>query len=154
MNRGVLQQTIIDELALTQLQEPGHAFSLPDFVWLQGMLGVEVERVVRALERDGTVRVQYAGAGMIPVAVRLTQDGLAHWIDSRSATLLPGSQEQLQVLKAYVQRSGPVSTQDIEHSLSVPPLRAHQLVVLLRSLGLVSAAVDAAGQFTAIRWRA
>lgn len=153
MNRQILKQTLLDELALTCLQVPNHAFSLPDFIRAQGMLGVEVERVVLELAQDGLIRLQYAGPDQQPTGARLTHDGLVHWLYRRSATLLPGAEEQLQVLRGYLQRSGPVSAQDIEQRLSVPPLRAHQLVILMRSLGQVQAAVDAAGQFTAIRWR-
>ena len=153
MDRPTLKQTVVDELALTWLQVPGHAFALSTFAWAQGMMALELERVLLELEREGAVRVQYHGLGVRPVTVVLTQEGRVGWIHGRSATLLPGSDQQLLELTAWLQRSGPVSEHDIDRKLWVSPVRAHQLVLMLRGLGRVRAAVGADGRFEGVEGR-
>lgn len=153
MDVQTLKQTVVDELALTWLQVPGHVFVLPGFAWTRGVMALEVERVLLEMEREGVVRLQYAAHGGRPAGVVLTPDGQVSWIHGRSATLLLGADEQLLELTVWLPHAGLVSERDIDRRLWVTPLRAHQLVLMLRCLGRVHAAVGVDGRFEGVRWR-
>ncbi|MFC3833462.1 hypothetical protein [Deinococcus rufus] len=153
MDRQTLAQAVVDDLALTWLQVPGHAFSLSGFARARGLTSAEVERAVLGLAREGVVRVQYARSALTLTAVVLTHAAQERWIHDRSAALLPGSERQLLRVTTWLHRVGPVAEQDIVRKLGVLPSRAHQLVVMLRCLGRVQAAVGVGGRFEEVRCR-
>ncbi|THF85594.1 hypothetical protein E7T09_16735 [Deinococcus sp. KSM4-11] len=145
-----LRELITDELALTWLQVPGHTFSPVAFARTQGVSAVDVGRALLRLQDAGHVLLSRS-AGVSGVTAVLTPFGQRDWVSGLAASSLAGSRAQMRQAYQFVQAAQPVTAQDVQEHLALPAERVHQLLLMLRSLGSIQAAVDAEGRFTDVR---
>lgn len=159
MNHQAVCTAITDDLALTWLHTQDAAFEVLAFAKHHSLRVRQVTGALVALERTGVVvqhRIYYPGpfvSGRPLLGVVLTRRGQCGWIHGRAAVLLPDSLSQLEAVKYLLRGGRSVSAQELEVQLTITRLRAHQLVLMLRALDVVHAAVDATGHFTDIRLR-
>ncbi|GHF61439.1 DNA-binding MarR family transcriptional regulator [Deinococcus metalli] len=148
-----VRAAIMDELALAWLQVPGHAFVPWALAEAQGVNVLSVGRALVELREAGSVLLYRQEGDAMLVSVVLTPQGQAEWINDRAESCLPGVRVQQRLMYQLLQRQEHVSAATLEAFLGLPALRVRQLVLIMRSLGSVQAAVDAAGHFTEIRVR-
>ncbi|GHF65002.1 hypothetical protein HNQ07_004648 [Deinococcus metalli] len=148
-----VRAAIMDELALAWLQVPGHAFVSWALAEAHGLNVLSVGRALVELREAGSVLLYRPDGDAMLVSVVLTPQGQVAWIHDRAESCLPGVRAQQRLVYQFLQQQEPISAATLEASLGLPALRVHQLVLIMRSLGSVQAAVDAAGHFTKIRGR-
>lgn len=151
MKSSELRAAIVEELALSWLQVPGHAFVSWQFADVHGLNALELNRALMDLREAGWILLNQWEGTVLPGGVVLTAQGQVAWIHDRAESRLPGVRAQQRLVFQFLQRHQPVSAGTLETRLGLPGWRVHQLVLIMRSLGSVQAAVDDRGQFTEIQ---
>lgn len=155
MKDAALADALIEALALDWLHGHRTPITLRSFARVRKRPVTDVRRVVLQLQHAGTVTLHPVRAApeRPDVGIVLTRDGQCTWVEARAAQVLPDVHAQVPAARQLLRDRPGISEEVVAQELALDRQQAHQVVLMLRCLDGVHAALDVHGQFTALRLR-
>ncbi|GHF54197.1 hypothetical protein HNQ07_003571 [Deinococcus metalli] len=151
MRPRLLRAAIVREVALTWLDEPGHAFDARTFAQVHRVSALEVGRVLVDLRDAGQVFLRREDDTCAPHTVTLTREGQRMWMQEQAESCLPGIRQQLRAVYQVLQTADrPLSVAQLETEVPFTARRVRQVLLIMHSLGTMQATLGQDGAFADI----
>ncbi|WP_295818859.1 hypothetical protein [uncultured Deinococcus sp.] len=156
MKDSALSVELLDALALDWLYGHHTPVTLQTFAHDRGRPVADVRHVLLELQLADTVMLRPMRTSppeLQDITIVLTRRGQCAWVKERAEQALPGVHAQLQAARQVLRRHPGVSEDAVAQHLALSSLQVRQVVLMLRCLHDVHAALDAQGRFTDLRLR-
>ncbi|WP_412027945.1 hypothetical protein [Deinococcus yunweiensis] len=155
MDDAALGIELMEALALDWLHGHATPITLHTFAHARGRPVADVRRATVSLQLAGAARFHPTPSPYTQqdVAMVLSRHGQCVWVQTRAELAFPGTHAQLTALRQVLQGRPGGTEDEVAQQLHLTRGWARQLIMMLRALDQVYAAVDAHGQFIDLRLR-